>query len=101
MPKLNWLKKPDKPLSNETILLVDDILDEGITLSEIIKYCYSKGAKKVFSAVLVEKILDHKKPIRDVDFVGFTIPNVYVFGYGMDYYEYHRNAAGIYAVKKS
>ena len=99
--KLNWLKKPDKPLSNETILLVDDILDEGITLSEIIKYCYSKGAKKVFSAVLVEKILDHKKPIRDVDFVGFTIPNVYVFGYGMDYYEYHRNAAGIYAVRKS
>ena len=99
--KLNWLKKPDKPLSNETILLVDDILDEGITLSEIIKYCYSKGAKKVFSAVLVEKILDHKKPIRDIDFVGFTIPNVYVFGYGMDYCEYHRNAAGIYAVRKS
>ena len=70
-------------------------------LSEIIKYCYSKGAKKVFSAVLVEKILDHKKPIENIDFVGFTVPNIYVFGYGMDYYEYHRNAAGIYAVEES
>ena len=99
--ELNWLKKPNKSLSNETILLIDDILDEGITLSEIIKYCYSKGAKKVFSAVLVEKILDHKKPIENIDFVGFTVPNIYVFGYGMDYYEYHRNAAGIYAVRKS
>ena len=99
--ELNWLKKPNKSLSNETILLIDDILDEGITLSEIIKYCYSKGAKKVFSAVLVEKILDHKKPIENIDFVGFTVPNIYVFGYGMDYYEYHRNAAGIYAVEES
>ena len=99
--KLTWLKKPDKSLLDRTILLVDDILDEGITLSEIIKYCYSHGAKNVFTAVLVEKILDHKILKQNIDFVGLTVPDVYVFGYGMDYCEYHRNMAGIYAVRKS
>ena len=58
---LTWLKKPDKSLLGRTILLVDDILDEGITLSEIIKYCYSNGAKNVLTAVLVQKVLDNKK----------------------------------------
>ena len=99
--KLTWLKKPDKSLLGRTILLVDDILDEGITLSEIIKYCYSNGAKNVFTAVLVRKVLDNKKSKHIIDFVGLTVPDVYVFGYGMDYFEYHRNMAGIYAVRKS
>ena len=99
--KLTWLKKPDKSLVGRTILLVDDILDEGITLSEIMKYCYSNGAKNVLTTVLVQKVLDNKKLKQNVDFVGLTVPDSYVFGYGMDYCEYHRNIAGIYAVRKS
>ena len=99
--KLTWLKKPDKSLIGRTILLVDDILDEGITLSEITKYCYSNGAKNVFTTVLVQKILDNKKLDQNIDFVGLKVPDSYVFGYGMDYCEYHRNIAGIYAVRKS
>ena len=99
--KLTWLKKPDKSLIGRTILLVDDILDEGITLSEIIKYCYSNGAKNVLTAVLVQKVLAKKKFNQNIDFIGVSVPDVYVFGYGMDYCEYHRNTAGIYAVKKS
>ena len=97
---LIWLKKPDKSLLDRTILLIDDILDEGITLSEIIKYCYSNGAKKVYAAVLLKKILDNSKLERDIDFVGATVPNVYVFGNGMDYCEYYRNINGVYAIKK-
>ena len=58
--KLSWLKKPDKSLLGRTILLLDDILDEGITLSEIIKYCYSNGAENVLTAVLIKKVLDNK-----------------------------------------
>lgn len=99
--KLNWLKKPEKSLKDKTILLIDDILDEGITLAAIIEYCYEAGAEKVFTAVLVEKILDKDKPIKNADFTGLTVPNRYVFGYGMDYHEYHRNTAGIYALKES
>ena len=96
---ISWLKKPEKSLSNKTVLLVDDILDEGITLAAIVEYCYEAGAKKVYTAVLAEKKLDIDKPIKKADFTGVVIPDHYVFGYGMDYHEYHRNAAGIYAVK--
>jgi hypoxanthine phosphoribosyltransferase len=98
---IKWLKKPEKSLKDKTVLLVDDILDEGITLAAIIEWCYEAGAKKVLTAVLVEKELDIDKPIKDADFTGLVIPDHYVFGYGMDYHEYHRNVAGIYAVKES
>ncbi|HIF51483.1 MAG TPA: hypoxanthine-guanine phosphoribosyltransferase [Thiotrichaceae bacterium] len=98
--ELNWLKKPEKSLKDKTILLVDDILDEGITLAAIIEYCHESGAEKVLTAVLVEKIIEKDKPIKNADFTGLTVPNRYVFGYGMDYHEYHRNSAGIYALKE-
>lgn len=96
---ISWLKKPEKSLKDKSVLLIDDILDEGITLAAIIEYCYEAGAKKVYTAVLAEKKLDIDKPIKKADFTGLVIPDHYVFGYGMDYHEYHRNAAGIYAVK--
>jgi hypoxanthine phosphoribosyltransferase len=98
--ELNWLKKPEKSLKDKTVLLIDDILDEGITLAAIIEYCHVAGAEKVLTAVLAEKILDKDKPIKNADFTGLTVPNKYVFGYGMDYHEYHRNSAGIYALKE-
>jgi hypoxanthine phosphoribosyltransferase len=98
--ELNWLKRPEKSIKDRTVLLIDDILDEGITLAAIIEHCYEVGAEKVLTAVLVEKILDKNKPIKNADFTGLTVPNRYVFGYGMDYHEYHRNAAGIYALKE-
>lgn len=98
--KLNWLKKPEKTLQDKTVLLIDDIFDEGITLSAIIKYCNEAGAKKVFTAVLAEKNIDKDKPIKNADFTGLTVPDRYVFGYGMDYHEYLRNSAGIYALKE-
>lgn len=96
---IDWLKKPEKSLTDKTVLLIDDILDEGITLAAIIEYCYQAGAKKVFTAVLAEKELEIEKPVKQADFTGLHIPDHYVFGYGMDYKEYHRNVAGIYAVK--
>jgi hypoxanthine phosphoribosyltransferase len=99
--EISWLKKPEKSLEDKTVLLIDDILDEGITLAAIIEYCYESGAKKVLTAVLTEKKLKIDKPIKKADFTGLEIPDHYVFGYGMDYHEYHRNVAGIYAVKSS
>jgi len=96
--ELHWLKKPEKSLADRTVLLIDDILDEGITLSAIVDYCYNAGAIKVLTAVLAEKILQQDKPIQHANFTGLQVPDRYVFGYGMDYHEYHRNLAGIYAV---
>jgi hypoxanthine phosphoribosyltransferase len=95
--ELHWLKKPEG-LTDRVVLLIDDILDEGITLAALVEYCYDAGATKVLTAVLAEKILEQDKPIQHANFTGLHVPNRYVFGYGMDYYEYHRNLAGIYAV---
>jgi hypoxanthine phosphoribosyltransferase len=94
---IEWILKPSASLKERTVLIVDDILDEGVTLKAIHDYCLEQGASAVYSAVLVNKILDHKKPIA-ADFVGLDVENRYVFGYGMDYKGYLRNAAGIYAM---
>lgn len=93
---IEWVLKPATPLKGRTILIMDDILDEGITLAAIKDYCLGQGAIAVYNAVLVDKLLDHDKPIK-ADFVGLQIENRYLFGYGMDYKGYLRNAAGIYA----
>jgi hypoxanthine phosphoribosyltransferase len=94
---IGWALKPGTPLKNRTILIIDDILDEGITLAAIKDYCLEQGATAVYTAVLVDKLLDHDKPIQ-ADFVGLQIENRYLFGYGMDYKGYLRNALGIYGV---
>ncbi len=96
--QLQWLASPQIPLHNRTVLLVDDIHDEGVTLETIKSYCSEQGAKQVYSAVLVNKIHDRKKN-TSADFVALDIPDRYVFGFGMDYKGLLRNAPGIYAVK--
>ncbi len=96
---LNWLVKPTIPLRGRDILIIDDIFDEGITLSEIVKFCSVNGANDIFTAVLVNKIHNRKTKLQ-VDFIGLETEDKYLFGYGMDYHNYLRNAAGIYAVKE-
>jgi hypoxanthine phosphoribosyltransferase len=96
---IEWLVKPETPLEGRTVLIVDDILDEGITLQALCQYCREQGATAVYSAVLVDKILGHEKPVT-ADFIGLKVENRYVFGYGMDYKGYLRNAPGIFACKE-
>lgn len=96
---LNWIKYPNISLENRTVLIIDDILDEGLTLQAIIKYCQQAGAQEILTAVLIEKTLDKQRPgIQQADFTGLTVPNRYVFGYGMDYQGQLRYVPGIYAV---
>lgn len=95
---MKWLASPKIPLQDRTVLLIDDIHDEGITLEEIKQYCLEEGALTVYTAVLVNKIHDRKNN-TSADFVGISIPDRYVFGFGMDYKGMLRNAPGIYAVK--
>ncbi|MSP85873.1 MAG: hypoxanthine-guanine phosphoribosyltransferase [Methylotenera sp.] len=95
---LIWQALPKLDLSNRTVLLLDDILDEGITLLAIKEKCLALGAKQVLSAVLLEKKLSYSKPIA-ADFVGLEVPNRYVFGCGMDVYGWWRNLPAIYALK--
>lgn len=97
--ELAWFRKPSKSIKDRVLLLIDDILDEGITLAAIVKECKEMGAATVFTAVLADKELDYQRDFAKADFTGLVVPNRYVFGYGMDYHHYHRNQKGIYAVK--
>lgn len=94
--ELQWKLKPSIPLRGRWILLVDDVLDEGVTLAELKRYCLAEGAEQVLIAVLVEKILAQRKPCQ-ADFIGLRADDRYLFGYGMDYHNYLRNTDGIFA----
>jgi hypoxanthine phosphoribosyltransferase len=98
---LHWTVKPQLDLHGRTVLLLDDILDEGITLAAIADYCRLHGAAKVMMAALVEKLhLRKVTPGMRADFSGIEVGDRFLFGYGLDYKGYWRNAPGIYAVKE-
>ncbi len=96
---VQWKAKPLTDLRNRTVLIVDDILDEGNTLAAIIDYCKDSGAEDVFSAVLVDKKHERKYQGIFADFTGLSVADKYIFGEGMDYHGYLRNMSGIYALK--
>ena len=97
--ELKWVVKASSPLRGRVVVLVDDIHDEGLTLAAIANECKSIGATKVVSAVLINK-LHERKNNTSADIVGLDVEDRYVFGCGMDYKGYWRNAPGIYAVKE-
>lgn len=98
---IEWRKELTRSLQNRTVVIVDDILDGGLTLAETVKYCQDKGAKQIYTAVLVDKKCQRENAgIIRADFTGLEVDNYYVFGYGMDYKEYLRNAPGIFAVSE-
>lgn len=98
--ELRWIAQPHQPLAGRSVLVVDDILDEGPTLAGILAHCRSAGAREVLAAVLVNKLHDRKAPGARADFIGLDVPDRYVYGYGMDYYSFLRNAPGIFAVQE-
>lgn len=98
---LHWLVEPRQSLKNRTVLIVDDIMDGGLTLAAINDYCKQAGAEAVYSAVMVNKIRAREDGVNfEPDFTGLDTEDRYLFGFGLDYKEYLRNAPGIYAVAK-
>lgn len=98
--ELFWKAKPEISFIDREVLIIDDILDEGHTLAAIIEFCKHAGASAVHTAVLVDKQHDRKaRPDLKADYVGLECEDRYIFGYGMDYKGYWRNAAGIFALK--
>lgn len=95
---IDWRAWPTTPLCGRTVLLIDDILDEGHSLAAVAERCHGEGAAQVLIAVLVEKRHERKHPHARADVVGLEVDDRYVFGYGMDYLGWHRNAPGIFAL---
>lgn len=97
---LKWIARPQIPIADRELLLVDDIFDEGLTLASLVDACRGLGAREVRTAVLVRKQHERVATGLRPDFVGLTVPDRYVFGCGMDYKHYLRNLPAIYAVKQ-
>jgi len=96
--EIEWSVLPRKNLQGRSILLLDDILDQGHTLAAAKIRLLELGAAEVKIAVLADKDIGRPKPIA-ADFVGLTLPDRYVFGMGMDAYGLWRNLPAIYALK--
>ncbi len=95
---LRWIATPRESVAGRVVLVVDDVLDEGITLAEIRRRLLADGAAECLTAVFADKDIGRPKPIS-ADFVGLHLPNRYVFGFGMDVGGAWRNLPAIYAVK--
>ncbi|MBF0455648.1 MAG: hypoxanthine phosphoribosyltransferase [Magnetococcales bacterium] len=84
----------DEDLTGRQVLLLDDILDSGNTLSFAVDHLKQKGATEVLTAVLLDKPARRTTPAQ-ADFVGFAIDNLFVVGYGIDFAEHFRDRADV------
>jgi hypoxanthine phosphoribosyltransferase len=96
--KVVWKVIPRANVAGRTIIVLDDILDEGETLAHVKQRLLDMGAAEVIIAVFADKDLKRNKPVK-ADIVGLTIPNKFVIGFGMDVYGYWRNLPGLWAVR--
>jgi hypoxanthine phosphoribosyltransferase len=97
---LAWRAEPCAELKGRSVVVLDDILDEGHTMAAIRERVLAAGARRFLSAVLCDKELGRAKPVR-ADFTGVTVPNRYVFGCGMDVRGMWRNLPAIYALRET
>ena len=99
---LSWRVTPRDNVKGRHVILLDDILDEGITLAAIVELLKSQGAASVECAVFCVKDygeeINSKKPLK-AKYVGLTVPNRFIYGYGMDVSGAWRNLPAIYAKK--
>ena len=97
--RVNIIKDLSEPIDDKNVIIVEDIIDSGHTLSFITKYFSAKNAKSVRICTLLDK--PHRREVEiDVDYVGIdSVPDEFVVGYGLDYQEYYRNLPYIGVLK--
>ncbi len=89
------LKDLDKDILGKDVIIVEDIVDTGITLSYLMKILIQRGAASLRIAALLDKTARRKVPDLKVDYVCFDIPDAFVVGYGLDYDQRYRNLPDI------
>lgn len=97
--ELMWKARPKVNLTNEHVLLIDDIFDEGVTLKAIVAELKKDKPQTLMTCALLDKKHDRKVADFNVDFVGTEVEDRYIYGCGMDYHGYLRHLPGIYALK--
>ena len=91
-------KDLDISLQDAHVLIVEDLIDSGVTLGYLMNLMQQRQPKSIRSATLLEKPEHRLSPVK-VDYVGFQIPDEFVVGYGLDYAEKYRNLRGIYILE--
>src|SRR6266851_284859 len=92
------MKDLDVPIEGRHILVVEDIVDTGLTLSYLLANLESRGAASVKLAALLDKYERREKDVK-IDYLGFKIPDHFVVGYGLDFAERYRNLPFIAVLK--
>ena len=93
------LKDLNAKIEGRDVLIVEDILDSGITLSYLIKMLESRNPKSVKVAAFLVKDVEGKKPAVNPEYVGTHVPDAFIVGYGLDYAERYRNLPYIGVLK--
>ncbi|MBI5497595.1 MAG: hypoxanthine phosphoribosyltransferase [Deltaproteobacteria bacterium] len=88
------------PVSGKDVVIVEDIVDTGLTLSYLVELLKSRHPRSVKVAALLDKPSNRRKQVQ-VDYVGFTIPNRFVIGFGLDYAGKYRNLPYIGVLEKA
>jgi hypoxanthine phosphoribosyltransferase len=96
--QVRLLKDLDSSIAGLNVIIVEDILDTGITLTYLLRILRQRKPKSLRVAALLDKPSRRVSPVKG-DYVGFTIPNVFVVGYGLDYAERYRNLKDVCVLK--
>ncbi len=97
--EVRLLKDVDQSLKDKNVILVEDILDTGLTMTYLKKLLMARQPRSLKVAALLDKPSRRKLPLEG-DYVGFKIPDEFVVGYGLDYAEKYRNLADICVVPR-
>ena len=97
--RVQILKDISETVLGKDVIIVEDIIDSGITLSFIVNHLKNKGANSVTLCTLINKPERRKKDVK-VEYIGADIPNEFIAGYGLDYAEKYRNLPFIGCLKE-
>jgi len=95
--ELEWISGPHVDVKGRTVLLLDDILDEGRTLAVVREALLARGAAGIRIAAFARKDRG-EPPAIEADYVGVAVPDLFVFGFGMDVDGAYRNLPAVYAL---
>ncbi len=97
--EIKMLLDLERDVKNRDVLIVEDIVDTGLTLNYLVKHLKNKGARSVRICALLDKPERRRVDVK-IDYLGFKIPNVFVVGYGLDMDEKFRELPEIYCIEK-
>jgi hypoxanthine phosphoribosyltransferase len=95
---VTMLARPTQDLRNKHVLIVEDILDTGVTARALLEFVTSQGAAEVRFCALFDKPARRKIPVK-ADYTGFTVDDVFLVGYGMDFEERFRELPDVYVLR--